>query len=443
MPPSPSTAAGQYSPLVTVFGAAGFIGRFVVEELARHGWRVRAFIHASEADPLDGQLAAIVRGDIREADAVGRALAGASAAVNAAGLKSDEPESEAVNVGGTRNLIEAARAHGGTRIIHFSTQAVKIRQQGRYARTKLAADQLLERSGLPFTILRPSLVYGPGPSGVAATMQRFVERWPIVPVLGDGQWTSAPVHVQDVAQAVAACLGAHSTIGRTYDLGGPDLVSLDELLDRIAANCGRRGRKLHVPYPLALLAVRAAVWLLPRAPVSVSNVLGSNQPIPLDSAPAHHDFGFAPMSLDQGLRLLAAAAEASVLRSEAQRFARYLLHVEPPAELVRRYADAAHQLFDSVDGDTAYVRRHPWALPCVDAATALFRPGSQVRQRTLLMLALLETAPAFAEQFLSPPPDRLRLGLGLVRHGLSTGAKLLVGSLLLPFVPPTCRRIST
>jgi NADH dehydrogenase len=377
----------------------------------------------------------VVRGDVRDGAAVSRALTGSAAAVNLAGAKSDEPDSESVNVGGAQRIVEAARAHGGVRIIHFSTQAVKIARQGLYARTKAAADRVFELSGQQVTILRPSIVYGPGRSGVFSTMENFIQKLPIVPVLGDGRWVSAPVHVHDVARAVAACLANPATIGRCYDLGGPDSIAFDDLLDRIAIHAGRRCRKLHIPFELALFAARLAVRILPRSPISVSNVLGSNQEIPIDLEPAHRDFAFQPLSLDEGLRLMSVAKEAKWIATEARLFAHYLLSVEADADICRRYATATSALFaDAIDGDVAFVRRHPWSLPLVDAATALLRPRSQVRQRVFLMAALLETSPRYAEFFLSPPPRRVRLLFGLARRGLSSSAKLLAGSLLLPFI---------
>ena len=463
----PSPPPRPPAPLVTVRGAAGFIGRFVVAELLQQGWRVRAFVRPSEENPfLEQPDVEVLRGDIRDPAAVARALTGAAAAVNLAGAKSDEPDSEAVNVGGARHLVAAARAHGGVRILHFSTQAVKLARPGLYARTKLAADRVFETSGLPVTILRPSIVYGPGRSGVFSTMQRAVERLPIVPVLGDGRWVSAPVHVADVARAVTACLATPPTIGRCYDLAGPDSLSLDALLDRIA---GRRVRKLHLPFGVALLLARIAVRVLPRAPLSVSNVLGSNQPLPIDLAPARRDFGFNPMSLDAGLRTVAeggsllasdssdhrqstnhrlqagsylqsspnlSASDAS-LDDEARWFARYLLRVDADPDLRQRYAAAVRVRFaEAIDGDLAFVRRHRWSLPCVDAVTAVIRPRSQVRQRLLLMAALLETSPQHAEFFLAPPPSRPALLLGLGARALTSAAKLAAGAVLLPFIRP-------
>lgn len=530
MPPHP-TAVDPSPSQVTVFGAAGFIGRVTVEELRRAGWRVRAFVRPSELHPFAASPDVdVTQGDIRDAETVRLALAGSVAVVNLAGAKADEPESEAVNVGGARNLVAAARAAGGVRIVHISTQAVKIARQGIYARTKLAAERVFEASDIPVTILRPSVVYGAGESGVFAAMRRAIVRLPVVPVPGDGRWVSAPVHVADVGKAIVACLVTPATIGRTYDLGGPDRLSMDELLDRMAVHCGRRCRKLHIPFAVALPLARVAVAVLPRAPLSVSNVLGSNQEIPIDIGPARRDFGFEPRSLEEGLRSLEresagarasrpissdsgrdvrgceeAAGHETALTDEARLFAWYLLagvassgrtrrllrltrrgdakagrRVLSPSrptedvparngvralsgvrrffrqssvesgdsgafpDLCERYVSAARRLFPAgCDDEVAFVRRHPWALPFLDAACGFFRPRSQLRGRLLLAAALLETTPACAEGFLAPPPSRMPLFFGIAVRGLSSVVKLLAGGVLLPFVRPTCHRIST
>jgi NADH dehydrogenase len=139
-----------------------------------------------------------------------------------------------------------------------------------------------------------------------------------VPVLGNGRWISAPVYIGDVSGAIVSCLDEDSTIGRSYDIGGPDQISFDELIDRISAALGLRRRKLHVPFPVALTAAGVLARLLPRPPVTVSNVLGSNQDTHIDITPARRDFGFDPLQLDVGIkRALAMDARPELTRNSA------------------------------------------------------------------------------------------------------------------------------
>jgi len=228
-------------------------------------------------------------------------VAGVSAVAHLAARKSDEPDSEAVNVGGTRALAEACRMAGVKRIVNVSTQSVKIRRQGIYARTKLEAERVLQASGLSVTTLRPSLVYGPDVTGVFARMLHFITSAPVVPVMGDGQWRSRPIHVRDVSRAVVACLENDRTIGAIYDLGGPDEVTFDEIVEAIAREVGVSPKKLHIPVPIALTLARILSRLTARSPVTVSNVLGSTQPTDCDVTAATRDLGVVPLPLSEML----------------------------------------------------------------------------------------------------------------------------------------------
>ena len=420
-----------------VTGAAGFIGRQVVAELLRRGWRVRAFVHTQDRwTTIEAPGVTRLVGDVRDAAALREAVAGADAAISLAACKMDEPESEATNVGGARNLVDAARAGGVRRIINISTQSAKLPRPGVYGRTKRAADEVFAAAGLDVTTLRPSLVYGADDPGVFGTVQRFIDRLPIVPVCGDGLWISAPVHVVDVARAIVDCLERPSTIGQTYDLGGPDLVAFDALIDRIAHHLGHRRPKFHVPVALALPIVRLVRRFWPRAPISVSNVLGSTQDTALDLGPASRDFAFTPCALARGLDEVFGTADDRAWRAEARLFARYILGVEPTPELRDRYITAARRLFGPVpDSTVAFVRRHGWSLACLDAALGITRPRCGLRQRLLLMVAVLEATPDHAAWFLEPPPGRPRLALLLAWRGITAGAKLLGGLALLSCLP--------
>jgi len=288
--------------LVLLTGAAGFIGRDLVAYLLERGHRVTAFVRPARARDLPtSDRLVIATGDLRDRDALALALAGVRAVAHLAARKSDEPDSVEVNVGGAEALVEACRAHGIRRLVNVSTQSVKLPRRGAYGETKLEAERVLHRSGLDVTTLRPSVVYGPDVAGVFARMRHFMTRLPVVPVIGDGQWRSRPIHVRDVSRAVVACLENDATIGEIYDLGGPDEVSMDELLDAIGAALGVRRRKLHIPASAGLAAAHVLARITERPPVTVSNVLGSTQDTHCDPTRAIRALGVAPVGLAEGL----------------------------------------------------------------------------------------------------------------------------------------------
>lgn len=397
-------------PVILVTGGTGFIGKVVVARLRERGYEVRVMSRRPVAASASERTAALagapgyVTGDMRDAASLREAARGVDAIVHLAAAKSDEPDSDDVNVEGARRLA----ALGCRRIINISTQSTKIARKGTYARTKLAADEILHASGLDVTTLMPSIVYGEELAGVFGTVLGFIQKLPIVPVLGDGQWISAPIHVRDVADAVIACLETPATIGKRYDLGGPDQISFDELIDRLAAGIGKRAPKFHIPFGVSLLAAKIVTKLLPKPPITVSNVLGSNQNTNIDITPARRDFGFNPVSLAEGLP----AVLAPLQPSEAKLLAHHLLGVELPAELRERYDRAARPLADAPE--LRFIRRHPWALGFVNTPA--------VRQRLVLMTAILEATPRYADFFLAQP----RLG-EVFGHGCRAVAKLILG----------------
>jgi nucleoside-diphosphate-sugar epimerase len=295
--------------VILVTGAGGFIGRYVVWHLLDHGMQVRGMVHSS--NPFNpSPCLEVVQANVRDLAAVANAVTEARAVVHLAAAKADERDSHAINVLGARNVITACRQAGCRRIINISTQSTKIARRGLYGRTKLEADELFHASGLDVTTLLLSIVYSDVPEGIFGTMLRAVKHWPFIPMFGDGTWVSAPLHVDDIAHAVAACLATDKTIGRTYDLAGPDFVTFDELLHIMGESVGRMPPLVHIPFGLSMLIARIGAALLPHPPVTVSNVLGSNQPTSIDMVPARNDFGFAPRPVREGM-----ARAASQMRS--------------------------------------------------------------------------------------------------------------------------------
>jgi NADH dehydrogenase len=416
--------------IVLVTGAGGFIGKVVVRELLLDGWRVRALVRRRLPSdfPRHGMLETVL-GDMRSSTALKSALQGTVAVVHLAATKADEPDSDDVNIGGARRLVAACQATDCRRIINISTQSAKIARQGVYARTKAEADRIFHAAGLAITTLRPSIVYGEEKSGVFATLLKFIQKLPVVPVLGDGQWISAPIHVRDVAAAAVACLRHDATIGQVYDLGGPDQIRFDDLIDRIGVAIGRRRPKLHIPFGLALLAARITSKLLPHSPITVSNVLGSNQNTDINIEPARRDFGFAPVDLATGLSRVFPKSGNSELHQEGRQLARYLLGVEPAPEILSRYVSGSRELWaDAPDEpEVRWWRRHPRMLPVLDAAAGLLRPQSLLRQKVLLMAAILEATPEHAEFFLCRPPRKPWVFVVLAAQGAKAVAKAFVG----------------
>lgn len=290
---------------VLVTGASGFIGTALAPRLAAAG-HVPRLLFRRPPNPASATPGEIVRGDLAEPATLGAAVAGAEAVVHlgaaTSGGRLDPAVAYRVNVGGATALIEAARAAGCTRIVVMSTQHVHLPRPGLYGLTKRMADRLFLASGLDVTILRPSLVYGPGARGVFVKLAGLVRRLPVIPVIGPGTWHLRPVFLDDLIDLVVATLARPELAGRTYDVGGPDLVTYNEFLAAICGALGRRCRRVRLPIRVSFVLASVLERVLRNPPLTVDNVHGATLEAPCDLRALLRDYRPHLTPLAEGLR---------------------------------------------------------------------------------------------------------------------------------------------
>jgi NADH dehydrogenase len=200
-----------------------------------------------------GQIHA-VQANLRYPDSVRRAVEGADAVVNLVGIlaRSGAQTFDAVHVAGARAAAKAAREAGAKTYVHFSALGADRKARARYARTKWAGEAAVLEHFPDAVVLRPSLVFGPEDDlfNRFAEMARFS---PFLPLIGGGRTRFQPVYAGDVGEAVAAACGGRARPGSVYELGGPDIVTFRELLDKVQSWSGRRRLYLRLPFWLAKL----------------------------------------------------------------------------------------------------------------------------------------------------------------------------------------------
>jgi NADH dehydrogenase len=248
--------------LVTVIGGSGFLGRYIVQKLAEAGFRVRVAVRSPETalflKPLGGlgQIQ-LVRGNITSDAQLAAAFAGAAAGVNLVGILDEKGGQtfRAVQAEGAGRAARAAAAAGVTHYVQISAIGADAASSVPYARTK-AEGEAAVRAALPeATILRPSLVIGPEDQFLNrfAAMARLS---PVLPVIcGDSKFQ--PVYVQDVAAATLAALTSADAAGKTYELGGPEVMSFRAILQMINRETRHNRRLMDVPSGLASLMASA------------------------------------------------------------------------------------------------------------------------------------------------------------------------------------------
>jgi uncharacterized protein YbjT (DUF2867 family) len=240
--------------LVTVFGGAGFIGRYVVRALAKEGWLVRVAVRrpdlAFHLQPSGGvgQITA-VQTNLRYPDSIAAALRNADAAVNLVGILRERGKQsfDAVHHQGARNVAAAVGAAGLGQFIHVSALGADPGSASAYARSK-AAGEAAVREILPgAVILRPSVVFGPEDHffNRFAALARLA---PALPLIGGGLTKLQPVYAGDVGAAVAAGLAGKAVPGAIYELGGPEVRSLRDIIAFILAVIERKRALVSLPF---------------------------------------------------------------------------------------------------------------------------------------------------------------------------------------------------
>lgn len=290
---------------ILVTGAGGFIGLRLLKRLLSEGHEVVALVRSVRGElKLPADRLTVVRGDMTDAASLDKAVAGCDVVVHLANATAvtDWAKARAINVDGTRALIAACQRAGVNRLVFTSTLSALREKRGPYGQTKLEAEVVVRQSGMPFVILRPSLVYGAHGVGLVANLAAYLRGLPAVPVIGDGKIELDPIHMNDVNEIIVQCLTRDDVLGKAYDLLGPERITFNEFLDRLSAEIGVKKPYVHLPGGPMLLAAHVGKALLGKFPITEDNVLGLTSPAKIDREGAFRDFKIAWTKLDQGLR---------------------------------------------------------------------------------------------------------------------------------------------
>ncbi len=290
----------------TVFGATGFVGRYLVKRLAGAGARVIAAARRPERagflKPMGdvGQILPVAA-DIRDRASAAAAVAGSDVVANLVGIlhESGGQRFSAVHAQGAENVALAAAGAGAARLIHVSALGAGPAAASRYGRSKAAGEAAVRAAFPAAAIVRPSLAFGPEDEFLNrfAALARFA---PALPLIDGGRTRFQPLHVQDLAEALARVARRRGAEGETWELGGPRVYTFRELLELVLAVTGRRA--FLAPAPRALLALQARVLeLLPRPPLTRDQIAMLSDDSVAGADPGAGrigDLGIAPAALE-------------------------------------------------------------------------------------------------------------------------------------------------
>ena len=277
---------------VFVTGATGFTGSRVVPLLLKNGYEVRClYRETSDRTLLSSPKVGWALGNLSDTESLSASMQSADALINIASL----------GFGHADSIISAAQNAGIKRAVFISTTAIFTQLNAKSRKVRVAAELAIETSGLNYTILRPTMIYGSPRDRNMWRLIRFMRLSPIVPIFGDGKYLQQPIYVDDVAQSMVSCLSNDKTIGKSYNIAGKYPLTYNDIIDTIARQMNKRVLKIHVPSKPVVSLLRFFERMRIPFPVKAEQVLRLNENKDFSHAGAQKDFGFSPLSFEEGI----------------------------------------------------------------------------------------------------------------------------------------------
>lgn len=294
---------------MTIFltGATGFIGGHILRMFSARGYKVTCLVRPSSRDrhvleALPGVF--LAEGEWTQPESWLASIAGSQVVINAVGIIRERRHASFTQVHTISPvaLFDAAAKMGVKKIVQISALGADEAAESRFHRTKLAADQYLMQLGIPYVILRPSFVYGPGDHSMAFFSQ--LARLPLTPVPGDGRYRVQPLYVGDLVKAVSLAIERADLSTVVVDLGGSEVLTFNEMLDLLARHRGKScdARKVHIPWSIMAIIARATDLLGGRGPITSDEL----RMLQRENFTDHLDqfvqlFGFEPLPFSHGI----------------------------------------------------------------------------------------------------------------------------------------------
>lgn len=276
--------------MIAVTGASGYVGSHLTRRLAQQGHSVKALVRDRERAEKEARLKGLsvewVEADVSNPATLSSAFTDVEIVIHtvAIAIEKGGRTYEKINYQGTINVVEAAKSMGVRRFINVSQLGADAKLPYRFLASKGKAQDYVASSGLEWTAFRPSVIWGPEDE-FANTFARLVPLTPLIfPIVGDQDSKFQPVWVEDVVSACIASIDRPDTIGKDYELGGPETLTLEEIERRTLQAIGANRKLVHVPLSILSIAVSLMEILLPNPPVTrsllellaVSNVTQNN-----------------------------------------------------------------------------------------------------------------------------------------------------------------------
>jgi len=290
--------------MIVITGATGFVGEEIARQAHAAGHPIRAIVREPQRAQwlVERYGAELFHGNVLYAPSIEGAMEGAKCVIHLVGIIHEQNENtfERTHTRATQHVVDEAKKSKVKRYVHMSALGTRENARSRYHQTKWAAEEYVRKSGLAWTMFRPSFIYGPHDKAIN-TLAQLVRRLPFVPVLGNGQTKIQPISVENVAKAFVAAVHNDASIGKTYDLCGPEAFTWNELYDKLQTILGTRKRKLHLPLPVARVQAVFFEKILANPPFTRDQLLMLEEDSVGDPKPAERDFFLQQEDFEEGV----------------------------------------------------------------------------------------------------------------------------------------------
>ena len=284
---------------IFVTGATGYLGRNLIPKLKEY-FEVKCLVrktrHRDEIKNCE-----IVHGDIRDKAFLEQALKNIDVVIHLAAITNTLDESiEDVNVNGTKNLIEACKKNKMDRFIFISSTAA-TKANDPYGKTKKQAEDIIIKSKLKYTILRPGVIYSKDSPNLLNIISINKKIPFFTPIVGDGKYKINPVYINDVISAIIAVINNKKAINKTYYIVGPNNIEFNEFIDIINKNLDIKRKKIHIPIWLCMLIAKLLERLIKKATITVSTIKAIKTTSFYSIGEAKKDFNYNPIDFKDGI----------------------------------------------------------------------------------------------------------------------------------------------
>jgi uncharacterized protein YbjT (DUF2867 family) len=290
--------------MIFIAGASGFVGGHLLDYLIEKGDRVRCLARSESAQEfLSGKGAEIVSGDITDAGTLDGILNPDDFVVDLVGIIEEKGNStfESVHHKGTANLVSEAKRAGVRHFFYQSALGADRHSSSGYLRTKAEAEEIVMQSGISYTIFRPSLIIGPW-DGFTKKISEILKLSPVLPIAGSGRAKFQPVYIKDWLACMGKVIEDPDSHIATYEIGGPEHLSYNEMVEKLAKAMGLRRPAVHIPMGFMKLGAALFEKALSSPPVTADQLRLLEQDNIGDPKSIERNFGFVPLRYEDALK---------------------------------------------------------------------------------------------------------------------------------------------